>query len=77
MGQRLFALVAILTTTAFPAWAKLTLRRVGSDPETLVTAVQKVTRFNQLREAVESSARYVSLKDRVQFIRAVAGLPWN
>jgi len=57
--------------------AVLTLRRVGIDPENLVSAVHRVTRFNQLREAVESSERYVSLKDRVRFIRAIAGLPWN
>ena len=57
--------------------AVLTLRRVGIDPENLVSAIQKVTRFNQLRDAVASSARYVSLKERVRFIRTIAALEWN
>jgi hypothetical protein len=57
--------------------AVLTLRRVGIDPENLVSAIQKVTRFNQLRDAVASSASYVSLKERVRFIRTIAALEWN
>ena len=57
--------------------AVLTLRRVGIDPENLVSAIQKVTRFNQLRDTVASSARYVSLKERVRFIRTIAALEWN
>ncbi len=57
--------------------AVLTLRRLGLDPERLVSAVLKVTRFNQLREAVESSASYVPTKERIRFIRTIAGLQWN
>ena len=57
--------------------AVLTLRRVGIDPENLVSAIQKVTRFNQLRDTVATSASYVSLKERVRFIRTVAALEWN
>lgn len=43
----------------------------------LVSAIRKVTRFNQLRDTVASSARYVSLKERVRFIRTIAALEWN
>ena len=61
----------------FDGIAVLTLRRVGIDPENLVSAIQKVTRFNQLRDAVATSARYVPLKERVRFIRTIAGLEWS
>jgi hypothetical protein len=57
--------------------AVLTLRRLGIDPENLVSAVQKVTRFNQRRDAVATRASYVSLKERITFIRAIAGLSWE
>jgi hypothetical protein len=57
--------------------AVLTLRRLGIDTETLVSAVQKVTQFNQRRDAVATSASYVSLKERITFIRAMAGLSWG
>ena len=57
--------------------AVLTLRRLGMDPERLVSAVLKVTRFNQLRESVESSASYVPTKERIRFIRTIAGLQWH
>ena len=56
--------------------AVLTLRRLGLDPERLVSAVQKVTRYNERRHATERAEAYVSLQKRVQFIRAVAGLAW-
>ncbi len=57
--------------------AVLTLRRLGIDTENLVSAVQKVTRFNQRRDAVATRASYVPLTERVTFIRAIAGLSWE
>jgi hypothetical protein len=57
--------------------ALLTLRRHGIDPEHLVSAVQKVMRFNQRRDAVATSASYVPLNERIAFIRAMAGLSWE
>jgi len=57
--------------------AVLTLRRLGLDPERLVSAVQKMTRFNQHRGMVASAKDYVSLTDRVAFIRAIATMPWR
>jgi hypothetical protein len=55
--------------------AVLTLRRLGLDPEHPVSAVQKMTRLNQHRGMVASANDYVSRKERVAFIRAVAALP--
>jgi hypothetical protein len=57
--------------------AVLTLRRLGIDPEHLVSAVESMTRFNERRGTVASAADYVSLKERVAFIRAVASMPWE
>jgi hypothetical protein len=57
--------------------AVLTLRRLGIDPEQLVSAVESMTRFNERRGTVASTSDYVSLKERVAFIRAVARLPWE
>jgi hypothetical protein len=57
--------------------AVLTLRRVGIDPEQLVSAVQSMTRFNERRGAVASANGYVSLKERVAFIRAIASMRWG
>ena len=57
--------------------AVLTLRRLGLDPERLVSAVQKMTRFNQHRGMVASAKDYVSLTERVAFIRAIATMPWR
>ena len=57
--------------------AVLTLRRLGINTENLVSAVQKVTLFNQGRDAVATGASYVSLKERIAFIRAIAGLSWE
>jgi hypothetical protein len=57
--------------------AVLTLRHLGLDPERLVSAVQKLTHLNQLREAGDTNARYVPLKERTAFIRAMARLQWE
>jgi hypothetical protein len=38
------------------------------DPDRLVSAVEKVTRLNQLLEAVDSNGSYVPLKQRIEFI---------
>jgi hypothetical protein len=57
--------------------AVLTLRRLGIDPEHLVSAVETITRFNERRGTVASASDYVSLKERVAFIRAVASMPWE
>jgi hypothetical protein len=57
--------------------AVLTLHRLGIDIENLVSAVQKMTRFNRRRNAIASNARYVPLTERITFIRAIAGLPWE
>jgi hypothetical protein len=67
--------------------AVLTLERVGIDPERLVSAAQKLTHCNEWREGASNVEpgdsvargtrdRYVPLKERVAFIRAVARLPW-
>ena len=57
--------------------AVLTLRRLGLDPARLVSAVQKMTRFNQHRSMVASTKDYVSLTERVAFIRAIATMQWR
>jgi len=57
--------------------AVLTLRRLGLDPERLVSAVEKRTGFNQRRGMVASAKDYVPLTDRVAFIRAIATMPWR
>jgi hypothetical protein len=67
--------------------AVLTLERVGITPERLVSAATKMTRCNENRPAVRGDKanqnssqgtfqRYVSLKERVAFIRQVAKLKW-
>jgi hypothetical protein len=56
--------------------AILTLRRVGIDPGYLVSAVEKMTPTNR-RETPPRPSDYVSLEERVAFIRAVARLPWR
>jgi hypothetical protein len=58
------------------AIAVLTLRRIGGDPENLVSAVRNVTNYNLRRNAVESAGDYVPLTQRIAFIRAVARLEW-
>jgi hypothetical protein len=57
--------------------AVLTLRRLGIDPERLVSAVQKTTHFNQHRRMVASAGDYISLGERVAFIRAMATMAWR
>jgi hypothetical protein len=54
--------------------AVLTLRRVGIDPEHLVSAVRKLTPINRQRR---TPSDYVPLEERILFIRAVARLPWS
>ncbi len=56
--------------------AVLTLRLLGITPERLVSAVQKMTRF-QHRGMVARAKDYVALTDRVAFIRAIATMPWR
>jgi Zn-dependent protease with chaperone function len=58
------------------AIAVLTLKRIGGDPEDLVSAVRNVTYYNLRRNAVENARDYVPLTQRVAFIRAVAKLEW-
>jgi hypothetical protein len=57
--------------------AVLTLRRLGIDTETLVSAVRKVTRLNERRGAVARRSSYVPLKERIMFIRTISALPWE
>jgi hypothetical protein len=56
--------------------AVLTLRRLGLDPERLVSAVEKLTWYNQARGLDADRKDYVSREDRRMFIRAVAKLQW-
>ena len=58
------------------AIAVLTLRRIGGDPENLVSAVRNVTHYNLRRNAVENARNYPPLTQRIAFIRAVARLEW-
>jgi Zn-dependent protease with chaperone function len=55
----------------------LTLRALRRDPEKLVSAVQKMTRYNEARGTVASAADYVDLDERVRLIRTVAVLGWT
>lgn len=54
--------------------AVLTLRQLALDPDNLVRAVTSLTRYNERLGAVASADSYVSLGDRVKFIRAVQRL---
>lgn len=66
--------------------AVLTLERAGLDTERLVTAVQKMVRYNdwRAREVAPTARasvtltddRYVPLEERIAFIRAAAALRW-
>jgi len=64
------------------AIAVLTLERVGIDPERLVSAVTRQTHYNEMLDSQRPNAtqttadRYVSLSERVTFIRTVMGLRW-
>jgi hypothetical protein len=54
--------------------AVITLQRLGLDPESLVRAAGDLTRYNERLGAVGSADSYVSLSERVKFIRTVARL---
>jgi hypothetical protein len=54
--------------------AVMTLRALGRTAESLVTAVTKMTRYNERRGATASAGAYVSLKDRRDFIEGVSAL---
>lgn len=64
----------------------LTLKHLGIDPERLVSAIQKMMQYygrqkkaagaTRLAGALSSADRYVSLDERVEFIREIARLPW-
>jgi hypothetical protein len=56
--------------------AVLTLRRLALDPERLVSAVEKLTWYNQARGLDANRKEYVSRETRRTFIRAVANLHW-
>ena len=68
--------------------AVLTLQRLGLSSERLVTAVRKMMRYNDWRDRMAgvtpqaggtstNAERYVSLSDRVTFIRAVSQVKWK
>jgi Peptidase family M48 len=68
--------------------AVLTLQRLGLSSERLVTAVRKMMRYNDWRDrmagvtpqaggTLTNAERYVSLTDRVAFIRAVSQVKWK
>ena len=56
--------------------AVLTLRGAGIDPERLVSAVRKTMRYHDGRGEAANADDYVSLQERVAFIRAIAALAW-
>ena len=65
--------------------AVLTLEHLGSSPDRLVSAAQKVMRRNDCQDRMAGATpqtsismcdRYVSLDDRIAFIRAVAQIRW-
>jgi Zn-dependent protease with chaperone function len=65
--------------------AVLTLEHLGSSPDRLVSAAQKVMRRNDCQDrtagatpptSISMCDRYVSLDDRIAFIRAVAQIRW-
>jgi Zn-dependent protease with chaperone function len=66
-------------------YAVLTLREAGIDPERLADAVRQMMRYNDWRfraagaapSSTSSDERYVSLGERLAFIRAVAALRWG
>jgi hypothetical protein len=47
---------------------------LGLDPESLVRAASDLTRYNERLGAVGSADSYVSLSERVKFIRALQRL---
>ena len=63
----------------------LTLEHLGSSPDRLVSAVQKLMHCNDWQDRTANATpqaslstcdRYVSLDDRIAFIRAVAQIRW-
>jgi len=65
--------------------AVLTLEHLGSSPDLLVSAAQKVMHRNDCQDRTAGATpqaplsacdRYVSLDDRIEFIRAVAQIRW-
>jgi hypothetical protein len=56
--------------------AVLTMRRLGLEPEHLVRAIRKMTRFNQRRGAIARAADYLPLNERIAFIHAIERIPW-
>jgi hypothetical protein len=56
--------------------AVLTLRRLGVDAERLVSAVEKLTWYNQQRRLDADRSDYVSRDDRRAFIHAIEKLQW-
>jgi hypothetical protein len=56
--------------------AVLTLERLGLPPDRLISAVDKLTWYNQARGLDTDRKDYVSREDRRAFILAVAKLPW-
>jgi hypothetical protein len=52
--------------------AVTTLRALGQEPDALVRAVTKMTRYNERLGATANAALYVSLKDRMAFIETMA-----
>jgi hypothetical protein len=55
-------------------FAVMALRALGVDPERLVSAVTKMTRYNEGVGATATASAYVSLDDRRRFIWTVIGL---
>jgi Zn-dependent protease with chaperone function len=58
---------------ACDAIAVLTLGRAGIDPKRLISAVEKVYRFNSLRFRSRDESRHPTLQQRRELIERVAG----
>jgi Zn-dependent peptidase ImmA (M78 family) len=58
------------------AIAVLILRRLRIAADRLLTAVAKVTRYNERLGALATAGDYVPLKERLAFIRAMKNLAW-
>ena len=57
--------------------AVLTLRRLGMDPQHLITAVRKMTPLKRQPGSRPGTSDYVALEERIDFIRAVMRLRWR
>jgi hypothetical protein len=55
-------------------FAVMALRLLGVDPDRLVSAVTKLTRYNERVHATATAGAYVALDERRRFIMAVAEL---